>query len=93
MYRALNTSCAAASVGNRRRMTYKFVRDEPLSPLGGYRWLDSATRLDRRPTLPDNTRLRVLSSNGKGRLWESWAVRLLVADEPGSPGKLSAVRC
>ena len=52
----------AASI-EQARLVYRFIRTE-LEPAGGYSFIDSATRIGithRR----SNTRLRVLSSNGK----------------------------
>ena len=63
------------------RLCFRFIR-AALEPTGHYRWLDSATRIgitDKR----DNTRLRVLSSNGKTAMGIV-NCPLLVADEPGS---------
>ena len=62
-------------------MCYRFVR-QALEPTGHYRFIDSVTRIgivDKR----DNTRLRVLSSNGKTSMGIV-GCPLLVADEPGS---------
>ena len=63
------------------RLCFRFVRAW-LEPTGTYRFLDSATRIGitHRPT---NTRLRVLSSNGKTAMGIV-GCPLLVADEPGS---------
>ena len=63
------------------RLCYRFIRTA-LEPTGHYRWLDSSTRIgikDKR----DDTRLRVLSSNGKTSMGVV-GCPLLVADEPGS---------
>ena len=70
-----------ASSIEQARLCFRFIRAE-LEPTGHYRWLDSSTRIgisDRR----DNTRLRVLSSNGKTSMGIV-GCPLLVADEPGS---------
>ena len=70
----------AASI-EQARLVYRFIRAE-LEPTGHYRWTDGSTRIgiaDRR----DNTRLRVLSSNGKTSMGIV-GCPLLVADEPGS---------
>ena len=70
----------AASI-EQARLCYQFVRPV-LEPRGGYRFLDSSTRIGitHRPT---NTRLRVLSSKGKTAMGIV-GCPLLVADEPGS---------
>ena len=63
------------------RLCFRFIRAE-LEPTGHYRWTDGSTRIgiaDKR----DNTRLRVLSSNGKTSMGIV-GCPLLVADEPGS---------
>ena len=70
----------AASI-EQARICFRFAR-ETLEPLGGYRFLDSATRVAilHRDT---NTRLRVVGSNGKtamGLVNCPWAI----ADEPGA---------
>ena len=70
----------AASI-EQARLCFRFIREE-LEPTGHYRWTDGSTRIgivDRR----DNTRLRVLSSNGKTSMGIV-GCPLLVADEPGS---------
>ena len=70
----------AASI-EQARLCYRFIRAE-LEPTGGYSFIDSATRIGithRR----SNTRLRVLSSNGKTAMGIV-GCPLLVADEPGS---------
>ena len=53
-----------------------------IEPLGGYRFIDSATRIGITHTR-SNTRLRVLSSNGKTAMGIT-GCPVLVADEPGS---------
>ena len=63
------------------RLCFRFIRAE-LEPSGEYRFLDSSTRIGiahRR----SNTRLRILSSNGKTAMGIV-GCPLLVADEPGS---------
>ena len=70
----------AASI-EQARLCYRFIRAE-LEPLGGYRFIDSTTRLGITHKA-DNTRLRVLSSNGKTAMGIV-GCPLLVADEPGS---------
>ena len=70
----------AASI-EQARLCYRFIRTE-LEPTGEYSFIDSATRIGithRR----SNTRLRVLSSNGKTAMGIV-NCPLLVADEPGS---------
>ena len=69
----------AASI-EQARTVFKFVRPE-LEARGGYRFIDSTTRLG--ITGPGNTKLRVLSSNGKTAMGIV-GCPLLVADEPGS---------
>ena len=63
------------------RLCYRFVR-ENLEPTGEFRFLDSATRIGVTHKA-SNTRLRVLSSNGKTAMGIV-GCPLLVADEPGS---------
>ena len=63
------------------RLVYRFIRTN-LEPLGGYRFIDSATRIGI-THLKSNTRLRVLSSNGKTAMGIV-GTPVLVADEPGS---------
>lgn len=70
----------AASV-EQARIVFRFAR-EALEPMGGYRWLDSNTRIGvlHKET---NTRLRVISSSGKtamGLVRCPWAI----CDEPGA---------
>ena len=70
----------AASI-EQARLCYRFIRAE-LEETGAYSFIDSATRIGithRR----SNTRLRVLSSNGKTAMGIV-NCPLLVADEPGS---------
>ena len=63
------------------RLVYRFIRAN-LEPKGGYRFIDSATRIGI-THLKSNTRLRVLSSNGKTAMGIV-NCGLLCADEPGS---------
>lgn len=70
----------AASI-EQARLCFRFTRAD-LEPRGGYRFLDSATRIGITHTAT-NTRLRVLSSNGKTAMGIV-GCPLLVADEPGS---------
>ena len=63
------------------RLCYRFIRTE-LEPSGEYRFIDSATRIGITHKA-SNTRLRVLSSNGKTAMGIV-NCPLLVADEPGS---------
>ena len=70
----------AASI-EQARLCFRFIRSD-LEPTGHYKFLDASTRIgitDKR----DNTRLRVLSSNGKTSMGIV-GCPLLVADEPGS---------
>ena len=70
----------AASI-EQARLCYRFIRAE-LEPGGGYSFIDSATRIGITHRA-SNTRLRVLSSNGKTAMGIV-NCPLLVADEPGS---------
>ena len=70
----------AASI-EQARLCYRFIRAE-LEPKGGYSFIDSATRIGITHRA-SNTRLRVLSSNGKTAMGIV-NCPLLVADEPGS---------
>ena len=70
----------AASI-EQARLCFRFIRLD-LEPLGGYRFIDSATRIGITHTR-SNTRLRVLSSNGKTAMGIV-GCPVLVADEPGS---------
>ena len=70
----------AASI-EQARLVYRFIRTE-LEPKGGYSLIDSTTRIGITHKA-SNTRLRVLSSNGKTAMGIV-GCPLLVADEPGS---------
>ena len=70
----------AASI-EQARLCYRFIRAE-LEETDEYRFVDSATRIGI-THLRSNTRLRVLSSNGKTAMGIV-NCPLLVADEPGS---------
>ena len=70
----------AASI-EQARLCYRFIRAE-LEPTGGYSFIDSTTRIGITHRA-SNTRLRVLSSNGKTAMGIV-NCPLLVADEPGS---------
>ena len=70
----------AASI-EQARLCFRFIR-AALEPLGGYRFIDSATRIGI-THLRTFTRLRVLSSNGKTAMGIV-GCPMLVADEPGS---------
>ena len=70
----------AASI-EQARLVFRFVRAE-LEPMGGYSFIDSTTRIGITHRA-SNTRLRVLSSNGKTAMGIV-NCPLLVADEPGS---------
>ena len=63
------------------RLCFRFIR-ESLEPTGEYRFIDSVTRIGITHSA-SNTKLRVLSSNGKTALGIV-GCPLLVADEPGS---------
>ena len=63
------------------RLCFRFVR-AALEHTGAYRWLDSLSRIAA-TDLATNTRLRVMSSNGKTALGIV-GCPLLVADEPGA---------
>ena len=62
-------------------MTYAFIRAE-LEPRGGYRWIDSTTRLGA-THVASNTKLRAISSNAKTS-FGLVNVPLVVIDEPGA---------
>ena len=70
----------AASI-EQARICFRFIRAD-LEPTGAYRFIDSATRIGI-THVPTNTKLRVLSSNGKTSMGIV-GCPLLVADEPGS---------
>ena len=70
----------AASI-EQARLVYRFIRAE-LEETGGYSFIDSTTRIGITHRA-SNTRLRVLSSNGKTAMGIV-NCPLLVADEPGS---------
>ena len=70
----------AASL-DQARMTYAFVR-AALEPLGGYRWIDSTTRLGA-THVASNTKLRAISSNAKSA-FGLVNVPMAVIDEPGA---------
>ena len=70
----------AASI-EQARLVYRFIRTE-LEPTGGYSFIDSTTRISITHRA-SNTRLRVLSSNGR-TAFGIVGCPLLVADEPGS---------
>ena len=81
LFRPGTESVLCAASIEQARIVYRFARAE-LEPLGGYRFIDSATRAAV-VHLPTNTRLRVLGSNGKtafGLVACPW----VIADEPGS---------
>ena len=69
-----------ASSIEQARLCFRFVRTN-LEATGHYRFLDASTRIG--ITGPDNTKLRVLSSNGKTAMGIV-GTRILVADEPAS---------
>ena len=70
----------AASI-EQARLVYRFIRAE-IEPKGGYSLIDSTTRIGITHKA-SNTRLRVLSSNGKTAMGIV-GTPILVADEPGS---------
>ena len=70
----------AASI-EQARLVYRFIRTE-LEPTGEYSFIDSTTRISITHRA-SNTRLRVLSSNGR-TAFGIVGCPLLVADEPGS---------
>ena len=81
LFRPGTESVLCAASIEQARIVYRFARAE-LEGLGGYRFIDSATRaaILHKAT---NTRLRVIGSNGKtamGLVGCPWAI----ADEPGS---------
>ena len=63
------------------RLTFRFTRAD-LEPRGGYRFIDSVTRIGVTHK-PSNTKLRVMSSNSKSA-FGIVGCPLLVADEPGA---------
>lgn len=71
--------CAASL--EQARLCFRFIRAD-LEPTGAYRFIDSVTRLGITHK-ESNTRLRVLSSNGKTAMGIV-KCPLLIADEPGS---------
>ena len=81
LFRPGTESVLVAASIEQARIVFKFCRDA-LEPLGGYRFLDSHTRIGINH-FPSKTRLRVIGSNGKtamGLVGCPWAI----ADEPGS---------
>ena len=80
LFRPGTESVLCAASIEQARIVFRFARAE-LEPLGGYRFIDSATRAAILH-LATNTRLRVLGSNGKtafGLVNTPWAI----CDEPG----------
>ena len=80
-FRAGTESVLCAASIEQARIVFRFAR-EALEPRGGYRFLDSHTRIGITHKAT-NTRLRVIGSNGKtamGLVGCPWAV----CDEPGS---------
>ena len=71
--------CAASL--EQARLCFRFIRAD-LEPTGEYRWLDSTTKvgITHKAT---NTRLRIMSSNGKTAMGIV-GCPVLVADEPGA---------
>ena len=81
LFRPGTESVLCAASIEQARIVHRFARAE-LEPRGGYRFLDSHTRIGiiHKPT---NTRLRVIGSNGKtamGLVGCPWAI----CDEPGA---------
>ena len=70
----------AASI-EQARLVYSFIR-QALEPTGQFSWIDSTTRLGATHR-PSNTKLRIISSNGKTAMGLV-NVPLVVADEAGS---------
>ena len=64
------------------RLTYQYIR-QALEPLGGYRWIDSATRLGA-THIASNTKLRAISSNAKSS-FGLVGVPVVVIDGAGQP--------
>ena len=62
-------------------LVYRFIR-QALEPTGDFSWIDSTTRLGATHR-PSNTKLRIISSNGKTAMGLV-NVGITVADEPGS---------
>ena len=75
------TAVQCAGSLDQARICYNFAR-QALEPLGGYRFIDSSTRMGI-THLRSNSKLRVISSNGKTAMGLV-GVPLVVCDEPGS---------
>lgn len=81
LFRPGTESVLCAASIEQARIVYRFVRGD-LEERGGYRFLDSHTRIGV-AHVPTNTRLRVIGSNGRtamGLVGCPWAV----CDEPGA---------
>ena len=81
LFRAATESVLCAASIDQARIVFRFAR-EMLEPLGGYKFLDSASRISI-VHVASNTRLRVISSSGKaamGLVGTPYAI----CDEPGS---------
>ena len=81
LFRPGTESVLCAASIEQARIVFRFAR-EALEPRGGYRFLDSNTRIGITHTAT-NTRLRVIGSNGKtamGLVGCPWAI----CDEPGA---------
>ena len=81
LFRAGTESVLCAASIEQARIVFRFARDA-LEPRGGYRFLDSHTRIGITHKAT-NTRLRVIGSNGKtamGLVGCPWAI----CDEPGA---------
>ena len=83
LFRPGTESVLCAASIEQARIVFRFARAD-LEPMGGYRFIDSATRVAilHKPT---NTRLRVIGSNGKTAMGlGQHAIRGRSADEPGA---------
>ena len=81
LFQAGTESVLCAASIEQARIVFRFARTE-LEPLGGFRFLDSATRVAI-THVATNTRLRVIGSNGRtamGLVNTPWAI----CDEPGA---------
>ena len=81
LFRKGTESVLCAASIEQARICFRFIREE-LEPTGEYRFLDSATRIGITHKT-SNTRLRVISSNGKTAMGLV-NCPLAVCDEPGS---------
>ncbi len=81
LFRAGTESVLCAASIEQARIVFRFAR-AALAPVGGYRFLDSATRAGI-THLASNTRLRVIGSNGRTAMGLV-NCPLAVCDEPGA---------